>query len=287
MTIHNQNYTRYEGTLREGGHTWVIAWTTFRVMLGFLRTKLILLLLWVPVLIIAIFIFVEYGIRNSQIGQMAGGAGEPPGPGGVIYTLQLQLVSLGLLYVASGCGVIADDLRYRAVQLYFSKPITRLQYGAGKLLGLALLGSLVTVLPALALGGLRLALSARGELLGPMAKQAAIGVALSALLTAVFTACVTGLSALTSRTGYVVLSWIGALMVPTLMMFILMLAADGHRATRLASLPGLVLLASEALLAPDGIAPVPAFVPFLILIALAGAGVGALSWRISKLEGIA
>lgn len=286
MTIHDQNYARYEGTLRDGGHTWVIAWTTFRVMIGFLRTKLILLLLWVPVLIVAIFIFIEYGIRNSQIGQMAGGGGEP-GPGGVIYTLQLQLVSLGLLYVASGCGVIADDLRYRAVQLYFSKPITRFQYGAGKLLGLAMLGSLVTVLPAVALGGLRLALSARGDLLGPMAKQAAIGVALSALLTAVFTACVTGLSSLTARAGYVVLAWIGALMVPTLMMFILMLAADGHTATRLASLPGLVLLASEALLAPDGIAPVPGFVPFLILIALAGAGVGALSWRISKLEGIA
>lgn len=285
MTIHDQNYARYEGTLRDGGHTWVIAWTTFRVMLSFVRTKLILLLLWVPVLIVAIFIFIEYGIRNSQIGQMAGGGA--PGPGGVIYTLQLQLVSLGLLYVASGCGVIADDLRYRAVQLYFSKPITRMQYGAGKLLGLAMLGSLVTLLPAVMLGGLRLALSARGELLGPMAKQAAAGVALSALLTAVFTACVTGLSALTSRAGYVVLAWIGALMVPTLMMFILMIAADGHKATRLASLPGLVLLASEAILATDGIAPVPGFVPFLILIALAGAGVGALSWRISKLEGIA
>jgi ABC-type transport system involved in multi-copper enzyme maturation permease subunit len=287
MTIHDQNYARYEGTLREDGHTWVIAWTTLRVMLGFMRSKLVLLFLWAPVLVTMVLIFIEYGVRNSQLGQLGGGAGEAPGPGGMIYYLQLQVFSLALLFAASGCGVIADDLRYRAVQLYFSKPITRMQYGAGKLLGLFLFGSLVTILPALLLAGMRLALIARGELIAPMVQQAALGVGISALITVTLTAIVTGLSSLTSRSGYVVLAWIGVLMVPTLMMFIIMLISEGHKAARLASLPGLTLLASEALLAADGIAPVPAFVPFLLLAALAGAGLWALTWRISKLEGIA
>jgi hypothetical protein len=134
---------------------------------------------------------------------------------------------------------------------------------------------------------MRLALIARGELIAPMVQQAALGVGISALITVTLTAIVTGLSSLTSRSGYVVLAWIGVLMVPTLMMFIIMLISEGHKAARLASLPGLTLLASEALLAADGIAPVPAFVPFLLLAALAGAGLWALTWRISKLEGIA
>lgn len=288
MTIHDQNYARYEGPLREDGHIQVIAWTTLRVMLSFTRTKLILLFLWVPVLIAMVLIFIEYGIYNSQIGQLAsGGAPETPGPGPIIYMLQLQLASLALLYAASGCGIIADDLRYRAVQLYFSKPITRLQYGAGKLIGLTLLGMLVTVVPGALLGGLRLALIGRGELMLPMLQQAALGLGLSALLTLVMTACLTGLSSLTSRSGLVVLAWIGTMMVPTLLMFILMLVSDGHAATRLASLPGLMLLASEALLTKDGIDPVPSFAPFALLLALAGAGLGALRWRLSKLEGIA
>lgn len=288
MTIHDQNYARYEGPLRDGGHTWVIAWTTLRVMLGFTRTKLTLLFLWVPVLVAMVLIFIEYSYHNSQIGQLTGGgSGEAPGPTAIIYFLQLQLFSLALLFAASGCGVIADDLRYRAVQLYFSKPIERLQYGAGKFIGLALLGSLVTVIPGLMLAGLRIALMGRGELMVPMLKQAALGLGVSALLTLTLTACVTGLSSLTSRAGYVMLAWIGAIMVPTLLMFILMITNDGHTATRLASLPGLVLLCSEVLLTAEGITPVPAFAPFALLLLIAGAGLAALRWRLSKLEGIA
>jgi ABC-2 type transport system permease protein len=288
MTIHDQNYARYEGPLRTSGHTWVIAWTTLRVMLSFTRTKLILLFLWVPVLVAMVLIFIEYALYNSSVGQLAtGGAPEVPSPTGIIYLLQLQLASLALLYAASGCGVIADDLRYRAVQLYFSKPILRLQYGAGKFIGLALLGMLVTVIPGAMLGGLRLALIGRGDLMWPMVQQAAIGLGLSALLTLVMTAALTGLSALTARAGFVVLAWIGTMMVPTLLMLILMIVAKGHTAAWLSSLPGLLLLASEALLTTEGIAPVPALVPFAILIALAAAGFGALSWRLSKLEGIA
>jgi ABC-2 type transport system permease protein len=53
--------------------------------------------------------------------------------------------------VYAGSGLIADDLRSNALQLYLSRPITRTQYAAGKFVILATALGLVTWVPALLL----------------------------------------------------------------------------------------------------------------------------------------
>lgn len=284
MAIHEQNYVRYDGSLRDTGAWWVIARTSLRTYLSFLRTKLVLLALWVVgPLIGAVFIFIEYGIRG-QMGQLT----EVTAPSGdyVTYFLQTQAFSLALLYIANGCGVISEDLRHRTFQLFFSKPLSRLDYAIGKYLSLFLLGALVTVVPAILLTLLRGAFFMQSEFFGVVAKQMAIGIGMSTFITLVMSACVIGLSSLTPRTGYVVLSWIGVLLVPLILSGIVAIATDGAEWANLWSLTGSFLIACKSLLSDDPFDG-PVWVSWAVLIGAGVLGLGALAHRIQRLEGVA
>lgn len=284
MAIHDQNYVRYEGPLKEGNAALVIAQSTLRVFLSFLRTKLTILLTWLPALVVLILVFIEYSVRNSQIGQLT--KPTEPGIGTLLFFLQVQMFSAALLYMASGCGVIADDLRYRTFQLYFSKPITRAEYGLGKFLGLYALGALATLVPTLPIVMLRVAFFARTDFAGAVAKQMIIAWLLLAVLNGILACIVLGLSSLTSKTGYVILAWIGVILVPIIITIIVGLATKGSDMANLWSLPGNVHLTGRILLdakKPD----VPMLAPFGVLLGLGGAGCAALIRRISKLEGVA
>ena len=167
MAIHEQNYVRYEGPLRQTGAWWVIARTSLRTYLSFLRTKLVLLALWVTgPLVAGVFVLVEYGLRGqmSQFTEVTAPSGDY-----VTYFLQTQAFSLAILYMAIGCGVISEDLRHRTFQLFFSKPLSRLDYAIGKYLSLVLLGSMITIVPAAMLAGLRGAFFAQSEFAGIVA----------------------------------------------------------------------------------------------------------------------
>ena len=301
MAIYEQEFVRYDGPLEEGGSLWVVASSSFRVMLSFLRTKLIIALCWIPAVIAFVLIVLEYALRSRM------GAGVP-GWGPVATIVQLQLFGLVLLFAASGCGVVADDLRYRTFQLYFSKPLTRLDYAGGKLLSLLMLGGLVTLLPGLVLGGARIIFFARGDFLWPMIQLVAAGLGLGALVLLVASSLVIGLSSMTSRAGYVVLTWLGLIFVPMIISGIVAIAADSGDIASLFSLPGNTWLACKAALQPiveaaqeaaaagvpslpqegaEEALGVPWWSPFLIMLALMGAGLGAVARRVSSLEGVA
>jgi ABC-type transport system involved in multi-copper enzyme maturation permease subunit len=280
MAIYEQNYARYDGELQEGGGARVIAAATFRVFFNFLRTKILVGLCWIPVAFFGLFLLGEYGIRTQT------GGGEPPGGGGVAMLLQVQVFSLAILYMASGCGIVSDDLRYRTFQLYFSKPLTRLDYALGKFTGLLLLGSTVTVIPGVLLGALRLAFYSQLDHFQHVLELTGYGLLLSFFLLCVITAIVIGLSSLTRRKGYVVLSWIGVLFVPMVVSAIVAITS-GEEISALFSIPTNIYLASKILLFTEGVETVPRWAPFLILTILGGAGIAALTRRITRLEGVA
>lgn len=286
MAIHEQNYVSYDGPLDERGGWWIFAKTTLGLAWSFKRTKLLLVLLWIPVLITLGLVFLEYGVReNLPSLQALTGGGEGLGTGPLNFILQMQFFSAALLMMVSGCGVIAEDLRYRTFQLYFSRPVERWEYILGKFLGLFLLSSLVTIVPALLIGGLRAAYFARTDLSGPMLEQTMVGVGVSTLIAVVVSSVVLGLSSLTRRTGYVVLGWIGVLFVPMMIAAILTgLDPDGISA-------GLVHLAGNIYLLTDGLLlespDVSAFFPALILLGVSALALFSVRWRVHKLEGIA
>lgn len=286
MAIHEQNYVRYEGNLRENRAAWTIAWSGFRVFWSFTRTKLVLLVLWLMPVAAIIGVLLEYAARNSQLGAMAGAASAAPGGLAVAGFIQLQVFSLAILYMASGCGVIADDLRYRTFQLYFSKPLSKVEYALGKFMSLLLLGSTITLLPAALIGALRMAFFARTDFALAVAKQMGVGMLILTSALLVMSSVVMGLSALTAHTRYVVLSWLGVLLVPVLLSTIVLLATEGNDMASLWSLTGNIWLVSKTLLTEEEVG-VPLLAPVGILLGLGGAGVGALARRISRLEGVA
>lgn len=286
MAIHDQNYVRYNGPLREGGGWWAITTMTLRLALSALRTKIILLLLWVMPLIMAVGIMIEYAVRGqaAQIAEQAA-----PGPGAALFFLQSTFFSLAILFIAAGCSVVSDDLRHRTFQLYFSRPLARWEYGLGKFLALFILGSFVSLVPALMLGPLRLSFFARTEFFNAMAVQTGLTLLMTTVCLAMLSAVVLGLSSLTRRTGYVVLSFIGVLLVPLILHAIVSIATGGADIAGLWSLPGNFMMISEILLNPEMRAEytVPWWAPVLILLAVTGACVGALVRRIARLEGVA
>ena len=285
MAIHDQNYVRYDGPLHEGRAGWTIAWTSFRTYLSFLRTKLVLLLLWLSVPVpAAVLVLIEYAVRG-QVGQFTE-VGAPSGSF-VSFFLQAQVFSLAILLMAAGCGVISEDIRYRTFQLYFSKPVSRLEYGLGKFGSLVLLGSLITVVPATVVGALRAAFFTQTTFFGDVIAQTGTAIGLSLMVTLVLCAIVAGLSSLTRRTGYVVLAWIGVLLVPLILRGIVAIATDGSDAAKLWDITGNFLVLSEWLLVADFAFDGPHWLAPIVLVALAAAGLGAMAWRISKLEGIA
>lgn len=286
MAIHEQKYISYDGPLKIGGAWWTFARMTFGMGSRLKRTWAMLVLLWIPVLFTLAAIFVEYGAREKmpQLQDLLGSGGL--GAGGVSLVLQMQFFSAALLMMLVGCGAIAEDLRYQTFQLYFSRPVERWEYLAGKFLGLAGLCSLVTVVPGLLLGGLRATYFARTALGAEAFKQTAGGLAISVGITVLVCSIVLGLSSLTRRTGYAVLAFVGVLIVPQILAIIVALSAGNNDLANLWSLSGNIWLVTQFLLAetaPD----VPIFAPFAILAGLTGLGVYAMFWRVHRLEGIA
>jgi hypothetical protein len=70
---------------------------------------------------------------------------------GFLY-LQTSVMFIILLY--SGAGMICNDVRNNLMEIYFSKPLTWVDYALGKIMTLVLLGLSITALPGVLLVGL-------------------------------------------------------------------------------------------------------------------------------------
>lgn len=286
MAIRDQSYTRYDGPLRESKLWAVIGWAGLRTYWRFWRTKLILFAVWLIPLVFGLLVIAEAALFDEA---RLLAAGETPGYGGLAFFMGVQLYALALVYIANGCGIISDDLRHRTIQLYFSKPVTHVDYAIGKFCTLFLLGTVAVLLPAFLLGALRTVFFVQTEFFGHIFVMHAQAMALLVLLVILMSSIVIGLSSLTKRTGYAVLALIGLLLVPLIVQVILAIATEGSPWARMASVSGIFGLAVEATLGGREALPdeIPMAAPFAGIITLIGAGIAALQWRISNLQGVA
>ena len=281
MAIHDQSYVRYTGPMREGSAAWIIARMNTRTMISFTRTKLLVLLSWLPAFLTLIALFAEY-VFNSKANPS-----KMPSLGGVEFVIQLHTATVALLLLSSGCGIIADDLRYKVIQLYFSKPMTRLEYAAGKFLSLFALSSLVGLLPVGILGVARLGLYAKGPILAEVAIQTVAALGVLVLATGAMCLMVMGLSSLTTRTGYVVLAWLSVLVPPLIADAIIKIVSKEAVWSGLLSVWGNVDLLLEGMLGTEDLGWVGWWFPAGVLIVLAAIGAGLTARRLSSIEGIA
>jgi ABC-2 type transport system permease protein len=150
MPIHDQGYRRYGGlrTFRGGGW-WVIARAGIRDRIRERRFLALLLFAWSPFIVRAVQMYVAANF--SQASFLA------PTARTFREFLDQQGIFVFFVTIYVGSGAIASDRRANALQIYLSKPLTRVEYVAGKLATLTVFLVAVTWVPAMLLLLLQLA----------------------------------------------------------------------------------------------------------------------------------
>jgi ABC-2 type transport system permease protein len=144
MPIHDQGYRRYLGSRSAVGRSWqvmtragVMSVISKRVFIG------MMLWAWAPFVVRAVQIYFS---ETYTLPEFLTAKGET-----FREFLDQQGLFVFFMTIYVGAGLIANDRRANALQLYLSKPMTSAEYIAGKLAILVLFLVSVTFLPAMML----------------------------------------------------------------------------------------------------------------------------------------
>jgi ABC-2 type transport system permease protein len=145
MPIHDQGYRRYGGDKARTGTGWmVITRAGLRTMFAKRAFLGLLLIAWFPFLVRAVQIYVAANV--PQAGALVAVKADT-----FRQFLDQQQTFVFFITVYVGAGLIANDRRANALQIYLSKPLTRGEYIFGKLAILMTFLAMVTWLPAIVL----------------------------------------------------------------------------------------------------------------------------------------
>jgi hypothetical protein len=145
VPIHDQSYRRYGGQRAPLGSAWtVIAEAGLRSMLAKKAFLGLLIFAWLPFVIRAVQMYLAANFPQTA-----------PLLGPTAQTFREFLEQQGpfvfFVTIYAGAGLIANDRRANALQIYLSKPLMRIEYIAGKLAVLVTLLLAVTWVPGIML----------------------------------------------------------------------------------------------------------------------------------------
>jgi ABC-2 type transport system permease protein len=144
VPIHDQSYRHYGGGKAIPGRSWtVIAWAGIR---GFIRKRAfmgLLIFALAPFLVRAVQLWISSNYPQASI--------LAPSAETFRQFLEQQDFFVFVITVYVGSGLIANDRRANALQIYLSKPLMRSEYIVGKLAVLFAFLLLITFVPAMLL----------------------------------------------------------------------------------------------------------------------------------------
>jgi len=144
MPIYDQGYRRYQGRREPHGHTWwVIARAGILNMVRQRRFLGLLLFAWGPFIVRAVQLYVASNVPQATF--LAATAET------FREYLDQQAIFVFFVTIFVGAGLIANDRRANALQIYLSKPLARTEYIVGKLVTLLVFLVGVTWVPAILL----------------------------------------------------------------------------------------------------------------------------------------
>ncbi|MGE0042088.1 MAG: ABC transporter permease subunit [Vicinamibacterales bacterium] len=144
MPIHDQGYRRYVGSRAGVGRAWqIIAGAGIRQIVTERKFIALMLFAWAPFVVRAVQVYVAANFQQASF--------LAPKADTFREFLDQQGIFVFFVTIWVGAGLIANDRRANALQLYLSKPLTRAEYIAGKLAVLFTLLVAVTWAPAMAL----------------------------------------------------------------------------------------------------------------------------------------
>jgi ABC-type transport system involved in multi-copper enzyme maturation permease subunit len=145
MPIHDQSYRHYGGKRASLGRSWtVIAQAGIMTMLRKRAFIGLLLFAWLPFVVRAVQIYIASTYPQTETFLA---------PDAKMFRdfLEQQAFFVFVMTIYVGAGLIANDRRANALQIYLSKPLLRAEYIAGKAAVLFTFLMLVTWLPAILL----------------------------------------------------------------------------------------------------------------------------------------
>src|SRR6195256_7023507 len=144
MPIHDQGYRRYGGSKARTGTGWLVI-TRAGIRTFFAKRAFLVLLLvsWFPFFVRAVQIYAAANLPQARF--------LAPTAETFRQFLDQQQIFVFFVTVYVGAGLIANDRRANALQIYLSKPLTRAEYIFGKLAILMTFLLFVTWLPAIVL----------------------------------------------------------------------------------------------------------------------------------------
>src|SRR5262245_46870425 len=143
MPIHDQGYRRYGGGKARGQGWLVIARSGIRTVTAKKAFLGLLLLSWFPFFIRAVQMYAAANLPQAAFLAIKAETFRQ--------FLDQQEIFVFFITVYVGAGLIANDRRANALQIYLSKPLTRAEYVFGKLAVLMTFLLLVTWVPAILL----------------------------------------------------------------------------------------------------------------------------------------
>src|SRR5262245_22231961 len=125
MPIHDQGYRRYGGGKASGLGWTIIARAGLRMVLARRAFIALMILAWFPFVVRAVQIYAAANLPQAAF--------LAPTPETFRQFLDQQGIFVFFITVYVGAGLIANDRRANALQIYLSKPLTRAEYVFGKL----------------------------------------------------------------------------------------------------------------------------------------------------------
>lgn len=276
MPIHDQSYRRYGGRREALGRAWtVIAWSGIRSMIGKRKFLALLIFAWIPFIVRAVQIYIAANFpQASMLAPTANTFRE---------FIDQQGVFVFFVTIYVGAGLIANDRRANALQIYLSKPLMRVEYIAGKLAVLVAFLLLVTWVPGLLLLVLQVAFAGSFAFLRAnlFLFPALTLAALIQVLVAAFT--MLALSSLSNSSRYVAILYAGAVFF-TEAMFGALVAITGHTTVSWVSFSANVAQVVDVVFRLNPRYETPWAVSLLVIVALIVLSMSVLERRVRGVE---
>ena len=279
MPIHDQGYRHYSGQRApHGGAWWVIARTHMLSSVRYRWFIVVLVVAWVPFVVRAVQIY--FASTNAQVAQLLATT-----PDTFREFLSQQRLFVFLVIIMQS-GLIADDRRTNALQLYLSKPLTRIEYILGKLipplafvLGVTLLPAVVLLILQVVFAGSLTFLSANLFLMPAIVLFSLVQALLSAF-------AIVALSSLSKSRRFVAVMYAGIVFFTAAVYQVLRLITNSRRWAVIS--PGEMLdVIANAIFRTRGEPAVPVFIAVLAIAVIIGLSMLILERRIRAVEVVA
>lgn len=212
MPIREKGYHSWEGDLIEGHKSWTtIAQHGIRQVF---RKKFSKIIFFASSITFLVFLFIVYAIAKPELKMFTKAVAALQTDASMI-NMYLNIgpfvFMLLFLLMFAGAGMISQDIRFKSFTLYFSRPVSRIDYIKGKLSSVLFFYLAFTLVPALFLLFEKMVLSGNFSVepravLGAIVYPIVVGIYLSSLILL--------LSSITGNTKMVYIMIFGALYVP-------------------------------------------------------------------------